>query len=91
MSGESVRDSFGRLVRVEGASPPYNDPAGDNCLKGIRCPNCKAVREFTVNGHVWEDDGCFTSNEHPTDDPGSPCECGDCGHRGRVRDFLSGE
>ena len=58
-----------------------------NCMKGMRCPNpdCFSTADFYIEGHIWSDDGCVTSNEDWTDT--SRCECFLCRHVGEVRDF----
>jgi hypothetical protein len=83
------RSEFGVLTRDPDATPPYDDPPGENCLVGIRCPECKGARGVWLGKHLWQDDGCETDNtDLPVNRPiGQPATCADCGYKAPLANF----
>lgn len=65
----------------------------ENCLDGFRCPECGNFGPFrifvTARGMTWVTDEGTDGVEGGVEwDDDSCCECTDCGHAGKVREFL---
>jgi hypothetical protein len=66
--------------------------ANENCLEGLRCPQCGSEEPFRVEVKVmmliWddgEDDDSMSAGRNWDD--ASYCECFECHHTGTVADF----
>lgn len=61
----------------------------ENCLAGMRCPECKSDGPFWIEGTAMFklfDDGTDDYEQVELKDDGA-CKCCDCGHFGTVGDF----
>lgn len=79
-----VRDVF-RSIQGRAKAEVVND----NCLKGMRCPECGSSEPFSIgtfSSAMVYDDGISETSEHDWDKD-SPCTCIECGHDGKVADF----
>jgi hypothetical protein len=61
-----------------------------NCLEGIACPKCTSLQPFRIEARVMvlvhdEGTGDEQGEYHWTDD--AYCECVNCAHYGKLRDF----
>lgn len=64
----------------------------NNCLEGIRCPQCGSEEPFrivvTTTVLMWDDGTDYDKMGGETEwDEESYCECHACGKYGRVKDF----
>jgi hypothetical protein len=62
----------------------------NNCLEGIRCPNCGHEDGFRIDAQITvyvTDDGTEDEGGHYAWDGESPCRCAECNHAGRIKDF----
>jgi hypothetical protein len=60
-----------------------------NCLKGMRCPQCRSLGPFGIVGTALfevHDDGSDEFADLEWSDLAS-CRCRECNHHGQVRDF----
>lgn len=66
--------------------------ANDNCLAGMRCPQCKSYGPFMIEVMLWvemTDDGCDFSETNDSDwDENSRIACPLCSTQGTVKDFT---
>jgi DNA-directed RNA polymerase subunit RPC12/RpoP len=67
----------------------------ENCLQGIRCPNCGSYGDFWIRGAtitadvLMSDDGTVeTENENTDWTPLTEMECVECGHSGPAKEFT---
>ena len=61
-----------------------------NCLQGFRCPECDESDAFRIEARITvfvTDDGTEDECGQYVWDGDSPCQCGDCGHNGTIKDF----
>jgi hypothetical protein len=71
-----------------------NKEANTNCLKSKRCPKCKSVGPFKVEGHalfVLHDDGTEDGGGNIEFNGDSYAECAECGHHGIWEQFDRSE
>ncbi len=65
--------------------------ANENCLSGIRCPNCGSEEPFVITVQTLMrmfDDGSDTHGDVDWNE-GSGCSCESCKHAGLIRDFRT--
>jgi len=65
----------------------------DNCLEGMKCPNCGSEGPFRINGtacFIVHDDGTDEYNEVEWQD-NDFCGCVNCNYDGKVIDFCVSE
>jgi hypothetical protein len=62
----------------------------ENCLEGIRCPQCGYEDAFRIEAQITvyvTDDGTEDEGGHYAWDGESPCHCAECDHAGTIKDF----
>ena len=63
----------------------------ENCLEGMRCPQCESYGPFLISAAVLlsvSDDGAVLDDFANLEwDAGNECRCPVCGHDGVVSDF----
>ena len=67
--------------------------ANQNCLQGMKCPECGSEEPFTISAHCWvdmTDEGSDEVRDLEWDND-STCVCGACGHAALVGDFMETE
>jgi hypothetical protein len=61
-----------------------------NCLEGMCCPKCLSLGTFRIevtSTNIVSDEGVECSESGQEWEDKSYCECSDCGHYGKVKDF----
>jgi ssDNA-binding Zn-finger/Zn-ribbon topoisomerase 1 len=72
-----------------GEGDPKGKTENNDCLDGLRCPECKALEPFQISSMcqaVWTDDGVGDTYEFEYD-KASYISCLECGHGGQVQEF----
>jgi len=66
----------------------------ENCLEGIRCPDCDQEDKFKIVGKAWfdvTDDGTSEFEGAVEWDDDSACRCPECGFTGTLGQFREPE